>query len=193
MKSEKRRTFVAREDLLAQMNDLAKKSGRSMYDVINETFEIALQANEEGVNLRKALDEQGIVKDAHEKGFIMNLENLWLEMVEMAYSSSKGESLKAWAEAGQWFAKRYLSQKRDPVDAFGKDMKRYFWDIPDLEFVAKKNEIAVRALSPKFSESHAALFAAFIEGALQAMNFSIHSREVSNGSVRIIGLRKQIL
>jgi hypothetical protein len=190
MKSEKRRTFVAREDLLSQMNDLAKKSGRSMYDVINETFEMTLQANEEGINLRKALNEQGMVKDAHDKGFILNLENLWLDMVEMAYSNSKEKAIKAWSEAGLWFAKRYATQDTNPVETFEMDMKRFFWDIPDFEVLARKSEIAVRALNPKFTESHAALFAAFIEGSLQAMNFTIQSREVSNGSVRITGLRK---
>jgi hypothetical protein len=190
MKSEKRRTFVAREDLLAQMNDIAKKGGRSMYDVINETFEIALQANSEGKSLRKALDEQGMVKDAREKGFVLNLENLWLDMVKMAYSSSKEEAIKAWREAGLWFAKRHVAQNRNPVETFDNDIKRFFWDIPDFEVSAKKTEIAVRALSPKFTESHAILFAAFIEGALQAMDFAIQSREVSNGSVRITGLRR---
>lgn len=190
MKSEKRRTFVAREDLLAQMNDLAKKGGRSMYDTINETFEIALKANDEGVSLRKALDEQGITRHAREKGFILNLENLWLEMVEMAYSSSKEKALKAWAEAGIWFAKRYMADTEDPLASFAKDVKRFFWDIPDFDVVSKKNEITLRALSPKFTESYASLFAAFIEGALQAMDFIVRTREVSNGSVRITGLRK---
>lgn len=181
---------MAREDLLAQLNDLAKKSGRSMYDVINETFEITLQANEEGVSLRKALSEQGIIREAREKGFIMNLENLWLDMVEMAYSNSKEDAAKAWADAGLWFAKRHASQDKNPVEAFGADLKKFFWDIPDFEVSTKKTEIAVRALSPKFTESYATLFAAFIEGALQAMDFIVQSREVSNGSVRITGLRK---
>jgi hypothetical protein len=190
MKSEKRRTFVAREDLLTQINDFAKKSGRSMYDVINETFEIALRANKEGISLKRALDEQGMAKDAREKGFIMNLENLWLDMVEMAYSNSKEEALKTWSEAGLWFAKRYIAENDNPIDSFAKDMKRFFWDIPDFDISKKNSEITIRALSPKFSESYAILFAAFIESALQGMDFIVRSREVSNGSVRITGLRK---
>lgn len=180
---------MAREDLLTQMNDLAKKSGRSMYDAINEIFETALRANEEGISLRKALDEQGMIKDAHEKGFMMNLENLWLDMVEMAYSNSREKALKAWGEAGLWFAKRYLTETDNPVGCFTKDMKR-FWDIPDFDTSVRDAEIAVRAFSPKFTESYAALFAAFIEGTLQAMDYVVEKREVSNGSVRITGLRK---
>jgi hypothetical protein len=190
MKSEKRRTFVAREDLLTQMNDLAKKSGRSMYDAINETFEMALMANEEGINLREALEEKGLIKDAREKGFIMGLENLWLDMAEIACANSRVEALRAWNGAGLWLAKRYLADNDDPVKAFSKDVKNFFWNIPDFEISTIKSEIAVRAISPKFTESYASLFSAFIEGALEAMDFAIESREVSNGSVRITGLRK---
>jgi hypothetical protein len=190
MKSEKRRTFVAREGLLTQMNDLAKKSGRSMYDAINEIFEMALKANEEGLNLREAVEERGLIKNAREKGFIMGLENLWLDMAEIACNNSREEALRAWNDAGIWLAKRYLADDDDPIKAFSKDVKKFFWNVPDFEISTTKSEITVRALSPKFTESYASLFSAFIEGALEAMDFDIESREVSNGSVRITGLRK---
>jgi len=190
MKSERRRTFVAREDLLSQINELAKKSGRSMYDAINETFETALKANEEGVNLRSALEEQGLIRDAREKGFIMGLENLWIDMAEISYSKSKSEALRVWNNAGIWFGKRYVADKRDPVQSFSRDIKKFFWNVPDFEITSSKSEVSVRAISPKFTESYARLFSSFLEGALEAMNFAIGSREVSNGSVRITGLRR---
>ena len=190
MKSEKRRTFVAREDLLSQMNSLAKKSGRSMYDAINETFEMAVRADQAGINLRRAIDEQGLIRDAREKGFILGLENLWLEMASIAYADSREELLRAWNDAGTWFAKRYLADEEDPIKSFARDMKKFFWNVPELEISASRSEVAVRAMSPRFGESYANLFAAFIEGALEAMDCAIRSREVSNGSVRITALRK---
>lgn len=191
MKSEKRRTFVAREDLLTHMNDLAKKSGRSMYDAINETFEVAIRADKEGISLRKAIDEQGTFRDAREKGFILGLENLWLDMAEMAYANSKTAAVKAWNSAGIWFAKRYLADEENPVHSFSKDVKKFFWNVPEFEISTTRSEISVRAISPRFTEPYANLFSAFIEGALEAMDFAVASREVSNGSVRITGLRKE--
>lgn len=191
MKSEKRRTFVAREDLLAQINDLAKKSGRSMYDAINETFELALKANGEGISLRSALEEQGLLRDAREKGFIMGLENLWIDMAEMSYSKSKTDALRAWNSAGVWFGKRYLADEEDPIKSFSRDAKKFFWNVPDFEITSSKNGVSIRAISPKFTESYSRLFSSFLEGALEAMDYAIESREVSNGSVRITGLRRR--
>ncbi|MGA2572623.1 MAG: hypothetical protein ABSF36_00280 [Candidatus Methanomethylicaceae archaeon] len=187
----KRKTFVARDDLLNLINEMAKKSGRSQYDFINETFELTILAANKGANLRVAIDEQSFLKAARDRGFVLGLENLWFETAELAYNNSKEKAMKAWRSAGIWFVKIFsLEATDDPIQSLKKELKAYTWNVPDLNLTQVGSEITVQAISPKFSEPYSMLFSAFLEGALDTLGYSIESREVSNGSVRLIALKK---
>jgi hypothetical protein len=191
MKSEKRKTFVAREDLLKSINETAKRNGLSMYESINETLSLAIHANEKGINLRTAIEEEDLLKTAHERGFVLGLENLWFDMAELACHSSMDKAISIWHNAGIWFASHYsMGSADDPIKSFKNDMKTFTWNVPEFELSNDQKNVSVRVINPRFSESYANLFSAFIEGALQTLGCKIVSKEVSNGSVRITAVRK---
>lgn len=85
MSSTRRKTFVAREDLLARMGSIAKRKGFSLYDTVNEIFELVIQAEDMGIDLRKLFAEKGMLNKARQAGFILRLESLWYDMAEFSY------------------------------------------------------------------------------------------------------------
>ena len=190
MKGEKRKTFVAREDLLQQINEMAKKNGRSMYESINETLDLSIEAAGKGLNLRTAIQQQELLKTARERGFVLWLENLWFDMAELVCSCAKDDALKIWKNTGIWFASRYSHEATgDPIECFKDDLKTYMCNVPEFDLSRISGEIALRVINPSFSESYSLLLAAFFEGAIETFGYSLKTKEVSNGSIRLIAVK----
>ncbi len=186
MPSDKRKTFVAREDLLLQLNEIAKRNGRSLYETVNDILELSIQANEVGVSMRDAIDNRHLIKSAKEKGMVLGLENIWQEMAEISYSASKEKALAAWSGAGKWFAKRYIVEGTDdPFSAIKHDLESFVWNVPEFTINRTDREVLVRAMSPSFSEAYACQFLAFLEACLDTLGFEIIEKEASRGSLRL--------
>jgi hypothetical protein len=188
----RRKSFAAREDLLDGMNKVAKQGDLSLYKFLNEVFELTLRAEELGVNLSSLMDSRELLKDAMEGGFTLGLESLWYEMAEIAYDKAKNKSLKAWFDAGVWLAKRYVTgETDDPFEAFKKDLKDFTWNVPELDVNKKADTVSVRIVSPRFTEAYTFLFLSFLEGALETFGYTIDSKEISRGLIRLEAVRNQ--
>jgi hypothetical protein len=188
----RRKSFAAREDLLDGMNKVAKQGDLSLYKFLNEVFELTLRAEELGVNLSSLMDSRELLKDAMEGGFTLGLESLWYEMAELAYDKAKNKSLKAWFDAGVWLAKRYVTgETDDPFEAFKKDLKDFTWNVPELDVNKKADTVSVRIVSPRFTEAYTFLFLSFLEGALETFGYTIDSKEISRGLIRLEAVRNQ--
>ncbi len=186
MTGDKRKTFVAREDLLTRLNETARQNGRSLYETVNDILELAISANESDVSLREAIDEKHLIKRAKEKGMILGLENIWQEMAELAYSSSKEDSLAIWRDAGKWYAKRYLLEgSTDPFSDFKKDLESFTWNVPEFTINRKDAEVSVNAISPSFSDAYSNQFLTFIGSCIETLGFKIIEKESSRGSLRL--------
>lgn len=188
----RRKTFVAREDLIDRLSEIAKQRGYSLYDTVNEVFELAIEAEATGVNLRRVVEERTILKAAREAGFILGLESLWYGMAELVYQKAKTQALKNWFEAGVWLAKRYVAgEVQDPFAAFKKDLETFTWNVPELAIEKKGKGVSVRMISPRFTESYTVLFTSFLEGALETLGYKTASKEVSRGTIRLEAFRKE--
>ncbi len=188
----RRKTFVAREDLIDRLSEIAKQRGYSLYDTVNEVFELAIEAEATGVNLRRVVEERTILKAAREAGFILGLESLWYGMAELVYQKAKTQALKSWFEAGVWLAKRYVAgEVQDPFAAFKKDLETFTWNVPELAIEKKGKGVSVRMISPRFTESYTVLFTSFLEGALETLGYKTASKEVSRGTIRLEAFRKE--
>ncbi len=186
MPNEKRKTFVAREDLLLQLNEIAKRSGRSLYETINDILEQSIYANEVGVSMRDAIDNSHLLRNAKEKGMVLGLETIWREMAELSYSVSKEDALAAWSEAGKWFAKRYMIEgKSDTFSALKHDLESFVWNVPEFTINQKEREVVVRAICPNFSEAYSCLLLAFLTSCLGTLGFDMMEKEASRGSLRL--------
>ena len=193
LKSIKRKTLFAREDLVNRLLSIAKKQGRSLYGLVNEIFELVIRAEDLGVNLQKAFEERWILKKARKDGFILVPEGLLYEITEIAYQNSKDETLKRWFEAGVWIAKRYIEVETEkPFKAFKRSLKAYSWNIVEMAIEEENEKISIRMISPRMSEICANLYSAFLEGALNTFGYKIAKKEVSFGSIRLEAVGKEI-
>lgn len=190
--SSRRKTFVAREDLMNALSDIAKQRGHSLYETVNELFELAIDAQNMGLNLKRVVEERALTELARKRGFILALETLWYEMADVAFEQKKRQALKSWFEAGVWFAKRYVTGNvADPIVAFKTDLAFFTWNAPELHVEKKGSTVSVRVISPRFTEAYTYLFASFLEGALQAFGYKLASSEVTKGSIRLQAVRSE--
>lgn len=188
----KRKTFVAREDLIGRLSEIAKQKGFTLYGLVNDIFHLAIQAEDLGVDLRKVVKGQKVLKAAREAGFILGLENVWYDMAELAYSRAKNKALKSWLEGGVWFAKRYVTGGvEDPLEAFRRDLEAFTWNIPEFRIKRSGGEVSVSMISPRLPYSYTFLFTAFLEGALKTFGYEISGRDVARGIIRLKAVRRE--
>lgn len=189
----KRRTFVAREDLLGRISELAKQKGYTLYDMVNEIFELAIKTEHAGVNLWKAVEALDELNATKKAGFIPGPERLWYEMTEIAYRKAKNEASKHWSEAGAWLAKLYTtSDLKDPLGTLIKDLKSFTWNASEFDVKRGEGKVSIRILSPRFTEAYAILLASFLEGVLEAFGYKVASRDVNAGAIRLETVRSEM-
>ena len=186
----KRKSFAAREDLLEEMNKIAKDNELSLYRFVNEVFELSLKVSELGVSLRELIYSRRLLNDARENGFTLGLESLWYEMAELAYSNNKNKALESWNHAGVWLAKRYATAEiEEPFEQFKKDLQDFTWNVPELDLTKQGERLIVRLVSPRLTEAYTELFTAFLEGAVKTFGYEIETKEISRGIIRLEATR----
>lgn len=182
---------MARENLINRLSEIAKQRGHSLYETVNELFELAITAEDMGFTLKRVVEERELSELARKTGFILGLESLWYEMTDLAYEQKKRQALKSWFEAGVWFAKRYVtSEAADPLAAFKKDLAVFTWNAPEFSVEKMEPAVSVRVMSPRFPESYTYLFASFLEGALGAFGYKVASCDVKQGVILLRGVRE---
>ena len=188
----KRKTLFAREDLANRLSIMAKQHGYTLYSLVNEILELAIQAEDAGINLRKIFEESWILKNAKKDGFILGLEALWYDMAELAYEKAREETIKKWFEAGVWLAKKYVTAGMErPFETFKRSLEAYAWNVPELTIEEGEKTVSIRMISPRLPESYTILYSAFLEGALKTFGYEISSKEVSSGMIRLKAVRKE--
>lgn len=190
-KEAKRKTFVARADLLDKLSEVADARGYSLYALVNEVFELFLKAGELGVNLQRIIEERGVLENAKRAGFVLGLESLWYSMADLAYQQAKNRAIKEWFEAGVWFAKRYATAcLSDPIKAIRRDLETFMWNISQFSMDMDGEKISIKILGPRFSQGYTLLLVAFLEGLLRELGFGTVEREVFQGNIRVEALKK---
>ena len=188
----KRKSLFAREDLVNRLSSIAKQHGYTLYSLVNEILELAVQAEDAGVNLRRIFEERWILENAKKDGFILGLESLWYDMAELVYEKSRDEALKRWFEAGVWLAKRYVTAGLErPFGSFKRSLESYTWNVPELTIEEDGKVVSIRIISPRLPESYTVLYSSFLEGALETFGYEVTSREVSAGMMRLKAVGKE--
>ena len=190
-KKIKRKSFAAREDLLEQMNIIAKENDLSLYKYVNDVFQLTIKASEMGVTFDRLLNSRELLNDAKDNGYTLGLESLWYAMADLSYAGSKQKALQSWYDAGVWLAKRHLTGKsQDPFETFTTDLQDFTWNIPELDFKRKQEKLSVRVVSPRLPESYTMLFMSFLEGAIQTFGYQITTKDTSRGIICLHATKK---
>ncbi len=187
-----RKALFARKDLVDRLSEVAERRGCSLYSLVNEIFEVVLKAEDSGVNLRRVVEEESLLEAARRTGYVLVLEGLLYEMIELAYRGAGDQAVRSWFEAGAWLAKRYATgDLRDPVEAFLNSFKSFTWEAPELTVRRSGEGLHVRVANPKAPEPYSVLLAAFLEGALNVLSYRVVSREVSRGSLGLEAVKRE--
>lgn len=187
----KRKTFVAREDLLNHLVKVAKAQGCSLYELVNEVFQLAIDSDQLNLSLKRLVEERKTLETAKNAGLILGIESLWYEMAEMAYKKDKQTALKSWFDSGVWFAARYVTENVDsPVELFKGDLSAFTWNAPEFTLEMLGSKASVKVTSPRFNEAYTLLFASFLLGALEKFGYQAINQEISRGVIRLDTVRK---
>jgi hypothetical protein len=186
----RRKTFVAREDLLNRMSELAKEQGCTLFDLVNDLFQLAITSNDLNFSLKRMVEERKILEDAKSAGFVLGLERLWYEMADIAYQKDKDAALKSWFDSGVWFAAHYMTAPgsgggRFSFVLFKADLVAFTWNAPEFDFKFSGRKVSVKVTSPRFTEEYTFLFASFLAGALENLGYRTVKRDVSRGIIRL--------
>jgi hypothetical protein len=183
----RRKTFVAREDLLDRIVGIAQTQGCSQFELINDILQLAIDSDKLNINLRRVFEERKILETAKVSGFILGLEHLWYNMADVAYKKDKRAALKNWFETGVWFATRYTTDgiQTQPFDKFKTDLTAFTWNAPEFKFELTGTKASVRIASPRFTEAYTFLFTSFLVGAMEAFGYKSVCQEVSRGMIRL--------
>jgi len=191
MAKVKRKTFAARADLLDQLSEVAKRRGSTLYSLINQLLELALEADGKGVDLKRIFEEHETIETVKNSSFILIPEVLWHDLVEDAYETSREKVLKRYYEAGRWIAKRYVSSSiDDPFQAFKMVMEASLWNVNEFNLERRGDSVDVWLLSPRWSKAHIEAYASLMTGALETFGYKITSREAIAGSLRMRAQRR---
>jgi hypothetical protein len=189
--SAKRKTFVAREDLLNRLVKVAKAQGCSLYELVNEVFQLAIDSDQLNFSLKRVVEERKTLETAKSAGFVLGIESLWYEMAEAAYKKDKKTALKSWFDSGVWFAARYVTENvQAPIDLFKEDLLSFTWNAPEFEVEMLGEKASVKVTSPRFNEAYTFLFASFLLGTLEKFGYQPVGQEISRGVIRLDAVRK---
>jgi len=177
---EKRKMLAARLDLADKISSIASKKG-TLYDYVNDVLEQAIRAEEIGLTLKVVLDDRWMVKTMRDAGFIVVPEKIIYDLAETAYKRVGKEKMMAlWYETGQWYGHYYGDLRK-----FETSVKRCFWDVSEFKVLEEDKNVVLTCLSSKFSETYTELFSKFLEGALNALGYSLNQGEVSKGIINL--------
>ncbi|MGD6933514.1 MAG: hypothetical protein ACQCN5_04835 [Candidatus Bathyarchaeia archaeon] len=188
----KRKTFVAREDLLNRLNEIAKAQGSSLFELVNEIFQMAIDSDELSFSLKRVVEERKTLETAKGAGFVLGLESLWYEMADIAYKKDKRGAMKNWFDSGVWFATRYITNGvKSPLDDFKNDLSSFTWNAPEFELEMLGDKASIRVTSPRFTEAYTYLFASFLLGAIGKFGYQPVEQQVSRGVIRLDAVRSE--
>lgn len=184
----KRKMLVADERLAEQLAYVAKKRGQTLFSLLNEIFDHALRVYRNGLTLKPILDEWERMKAMKEAGFIYVVKPLWIDIVNMAFSSeNKSLLLKKWYEAGRWYGKYFATKSaEDPILNLRDFFSNLMWGSSEFVMEVNNEEGQIRCISADFPSSYTELLGSFFQGALDALGYKCKSKEVSKGFIRII-------
>jgi hypothetical protein len=176
----KRKMLAARLDLADRISTIAARKG-TLFDYVNDVLEQAIRAEDLGLTLSDVLEDRWMIKAARDAGFAVVPEKIVYDTTESAYKRVGKEKMTGlWYETGQWYGRYYEDLRK-----FETAVNRYFWDISEFKISQEGKDVVLTCLSSKFSAKYTELFSKFLEGALNALGYSLDQGDVSKGIINL--------
>ena len=189
-KKVRRKTFAAREDLIDQLGGFAKEKDLTLYGYVNDLFELAIRAEDDGVKLSDLIEERELIRRAKNAGFVSFPERLLHDLIEMAYHYNEEEAIRCWYETGAWLAKRYASSDLvNPILALKNDLDQFAWGFPKVDIDISGNGLSINASSSRMSHNHTIMHGALLEGSLHIFGFEIVEKDIALGNIYLRAIK----
>jgi hypothetical protein len=185
--------LAARDDLADRIGKIAEKRGFTLFGMINDLLELAIEVDSMGVSLKEAVDAFELAREVKDASFTLVLESLLYDTAEIAYEKAHEKTLKTWFDAGVWIAQRYIARGvKDPLEAYERELKVFGWNMPGISLERSGKGVSFRILSPRFSESYTVLFNRYLEGILTGCGYEVTFNEVGKGNIRLEGVKRGV-
>jgi hypothetical protein len=179
--------LAAREDLVDQVSELSSRRGLTLFGVTNDALEHILKLDKMGVRQGEVVREYEVSRATRDSGFVPIPEMLLYEVMDRAYVENRDWMMKKWNECGEWCGK-YCS-----VKGFGSDLgelekylKGFLWNANDFDLIqGSPNDVFVKCVSPRFSESYVSFLGAFLEGLFSALGYELAQKDLSKGILEL--------
>jgi len=179
--------LAAREDLVDQVSELSSRRGLTLFGVTNNALEYVLKLDKMGVRQSEVVREYEVSKATRDSGFVPIPEMLLYEVMDKAYVENKDWMTKKWNECGEWCGK-YCSVKgfRSDLGELEKYLKGFLCNANDFDLIQDSpNDVSVKCVSSRFSESYISFLGAFLEGLFSALDYELAQKDLSKGILEL--------
>lgn len=183
-KQVKRKFLAAKGDLVEKIKEIAKKKNLTIFSLANEALENLIKAEQTGESLSQIIEKYDMIKAVREAGFTLTPENIWFSFLNQKVES-KSNLTEFWKESGEWFGKYCKTKFTDDssLQTLEKIMNIVLWDFSDFSIAKNESEITIRCVGSRTPENYTNLIAVFIQGVLEAYNYTITTKEVARGII----------
>ncbi len=181
----KRKMLAAEEDLANKVAELANRRGLTVYQTVNDILEQALRAEEQGLNLKEAVDRRSDMERAREMGLTFTVERLYYQIVDLAYGRDREKVRDLWREMGFWYGKYFKSKSQDPVKALTEALGFLTHGSQFSVEKGRGDELIVNCIGERFNKAYTEVFTAFMEAAFQTLGYKTVENEASRGIIRL--------
>jgi len=175
----KRKFVAARADLVEKISELAKKSGRTMFSILNEALDAFIKAKEKNKDLYTILEEMNVIEIARNAGMIFVPEAIYNIIME------NNNIENYWKNSGQLFGKYLEINGFKELKNIEKAIKEIIGEDIDISISSNK----IICICPRLMENRLRDIASFLEGVMVNCGFNIIKKEISKGIV-IIRMKK---
>lgn len=173
------------EEIADQLNRIANLQGKTLYSLINEIASVSIEAFNQSLSLKEALDAANLLNRAKKTRLMLVSQDLWYLASDIAYRRNRNEWLRQVYEKAKWYGRVFL--RSTPKEAFTESLKQVFkglfWDCSELEMEEKSDgTLSLRAhFAPEMSLQHTSMLMRAVEGILNASGYAILKYTIEPG------------
>ncbi len=195
-KNDRRRTVNMSDDIAEELNRIANREGKTLYNLINEIATISIDAYRNGISLKDAVETAIFLERVKKSRLLLVNQDLWYASSGAAYRKNRDEWLNQVYGKAKWYGRVFLNDSSD--ESFTESLKRtlynLFWDCNEVEIQRESEDVfRLRILFiPEMPLQHATVVLRMVEGLLNSSGFAILRYTAEQGYLAILFKRVQL-
>lgn len=184
---EERKTLMIKEDLVQKLNEIANKSGRTLYGLTNEIVETAIFAHQKSVSLREAVALFEWVRAARVMKFTIAESDLLYRREALAQKQLGQQWLAIWPERGKRLAKFLTTwfPGKNVIELLQEFFTNLIWDCMECQVTkSEQGEVFFRCVfMPELPPERVETWVMELDGYFEAIGYRRRSRDTTGGLI----------